>query len=146
MSEGGLNPWKLQRNPRPGFYVDYSRLAAPLPSPPSGYHWVRDGETNAPALMDEHTGAALSHVPAKASEEASLAGDKVTREASSLLPPVMAEEAVVVDAVVEMPEYLEHVVRKRNRRARALTRQQVEAATHGVRVFEAHVSRTNHKL
>lgn len=108
MSEGGLNPWKLQRNPRPGFYVDYSKLSAPLPTPPSGYHWVRDGD-NAPALMDEHTGVLVSHVPADALEAPPMGG-----KASRLPPAVPEAVAVVVDAVVEMPEYLEHVVGERN--------------------------------
>lgn len=44
MSEGGLFPWKVQRNvTKPS--ADYSRLSSPLPSPPEGMKWHQDKET-----------------------------------------------------------------------------------------------------
>ena len=115
MSEGGFNPWKLQRHPRPGYYVDYSKVSVPLPPPPKGYHWVPDSE-NKPALMDESTGEVMPHLPTP-SDEASSGTHNAPTNLQQSSATAQEAEAVVVENAVEMPEYLEHVVR-RNGQAR----------------------------
>lgn len=43
MSEGGRFPWKVQKILMRGPVADYSTIASPLPPPPSGKQWIKEG-------------------------------------------------------------------------------------------------------
>ena len=54
MSDGGINPWKVQKITENGPAGDYSNLREPL-IPPKGKTWNKDDATNEWHLVDKNT-------------------------------------------------------------------------------------------
>lgn len=112
--EGGFYPWKLRKDDGVK-YADYSNLSNPLPSPPKGYHWVRDDKSGDYGLKDENTGSVVSSIPvldgAADAGPPSPAAVVVDAESASLLPPgEPTQTAAAVAHPVCLDEYLDHVM------------------------------------
>lgn len=98
MADGGVMPWRRQKNPLDARikYADYGEIRKPLPKPPPGCEWVRDG---------------TDWVLVQPAEAEALGGDPcaIKAQGGSTNSTVLAQDAQEVEAQ-PVADFYEHVV------------------------------------